>query len=341
MKILFISHKFYPDIGGIEVNSQVLATCFQSMGHEVRLLTWSIDHTLAKFPFVVIRNPNLNTILEEHRNCDMVFENNPSLRLSWPSLFCGKPKVVALRTWITRVHGKKSWQDWIKSFWLSTAKAVIAVSDEVRKRCWNSAVVIGNPYRDELFRVVKDVDRSKYFVFMGRLVSDKGVDIALNAFKSLIHKDGFEHLNFTIVGDGPEMQNLLELVEKLNLNDKVTFKGPLRGEQLVSCLNEHRFILVPSTWEEPFGNVVLEGMACGCIPIVSDGGGLKDAAGDAGVIVKRNDSDELAAAMHRILIDSRLRTDLLSAAKKHLENHLPDVVSRRYMEVIENALLTT
>lgn len=34
MKILFLSHKFYPDIGGIEVNSEILATAFHKAGHE-------------------------------------------------------------------------------------------------------------------------------------------------------------------------------------------------------------------------------------------------------------------------------------------------------------------
>jgi hypothetical protein len=42
MKILFTSHRFYPDIGGIEVNSEILESYFSSQGHKVRLVTQSV-----------------------------------------------------------------------------------------------------------------------------------------------------------------------------------------------------------------------------------------------------------------------------------------------------------
>jgi len=81
MRILFITHKFYPDIGGIEVNSEVLALGFHKAGHEVRMITWTASSGDRSFPFTVIRQPKTAVLLNEHRNADIVFENNPTLRL--------------------------------------------------------------------------------------------------------------------------------------------------------------------------------------------------------------------------------------------------------------------
>lgn len=340
MKILFLSHSFYPAIGGIESNSEVLAHAFSAAGHDVRLLTWSSDSTGKFFPFSVIRNPTKYELFSNHAWADLVFENNPCLRLAWPSLFFGRSSVIALNTWVARINGKIGLQDLLKLIWLRRANRVIAVSDALRKRCWPAAIVINNPYRINEFKIIPNVKRTVDFVFLGRLVSDKGADHAVRAIHNLLrlsdrYETAFSKPSLTIVGEGPERDALERLVADLDLNDHVQFTGPLRGEELTLCLNHHRFLLVPSVWEEPFGNVVLEGMACGCLPIVSDGGGLPDAVGKAGLTFSRGSVDALVASIERILTDPDLEDKLRNAAENHLIAHHPDVISRRYLEVIE------
>ncbi len=83
----------------------------------------------------------------------------------------------------------------------------------------------------------------------------------------------------TIIGSGPEWEPLRRQVEALGLDDRVEFAGMLSGEALAQSLNRHRVIAIPSRWEETFGMFALEGLACGCIPVVSTGGGLADAPG--------------------------------------------------------------
>jgi glycosyltransferase involved in cell wall biosynthesis len=216
-------------------------------------------------------------------------------------------------------------------------KAVIAVSDAVRARCWPQAVVIGNPYRQNLFRILPDAIRNRDFVFMGRLVPDKGADIAINALHQISSLIKNQLLNLTIIGNGPEHDNLQSLAQKLGIANQVKFTGSLRGEELVSCLNAHKYLLVPSTWEEPFGNVALEGIACGCLPIVSDGGGLPDAVGKAGLVVKRGSIDALVKGMQEIFTNPDFEQELRSAASTHLANHHPDVVTKRYLALVEGA----
>src|SRR5690554_6485341 len=95
-------------------------------------------------------------------------------------------------------------------------------------------------------------------------------------------------------------------------------------------------MLVPSA-NEAFGNVVLEGMACGCLPIVSDCGGLPDAVGNAGVIFKTYSPDALTNAINGLINNPILEDEYRSNIEAHLEQHLPERIARKYLNVIENA----
>lgn len=181
MKILFLSHNFYPFIGGIEVISEILANTFTRAGHDVHVITWTEGRSDKHFSFKVSRNPGILSILKAHAWADLVFENNPCLRLAWPGIFFRRPSVIALHTWIARANGKTGIQDRIKRNWLKRAHKVIAVSNALRNSCWPSATVLGNPYRANEFRILSGIPRTKVFVFLGRLVSDKGADMAIKA----------------------------------------------------------------------------------------------------------------------------------------------------------------
>lgn len=337
LKILLLSHRFHPDIGGIEVNSEIYARAFSAAGHEVRIVTWSTTFEEDAFPFVVVRNPDKRTLFREHAWADITFENNPCIRLGWPGVFFGRPTVVSLNT---EYH--KDAAGLVKRAWLKRADSVISVSDAVRRKCWPAALVISNPYRSKEFKILSEVKRTDDFVFLGRLVSQKGADQAVLAFhKVLLMLDEEDPLadkpSLTIVGDGPERPKLEELVEKLDLTGHVHFVGFLHGEELVKQLNAHRFLLVPSIYGEAFGNVVLEGMACGCVPIVSDSDGLPDAAGRAGLVFSRGSVQSLADGIWRILHDPMLELQLRQAAPAHLASHEPEIIAHRYLQVLEAA----
>ena len=340
LKILFLTHKFYPELGGIEVNSEILVNAFHAAGHEVRLLTWTRQEGNKTFPFQVIRNPSKLQLFQQHNWADVVYENNPCLQMAWPAVFFNKTSVIALRTWLDHNQGKLGLQSKVKRLWVKRADAVIAVSNAVKEQTWPAATVIGNPYRVNLFKQLPNIDRNRDFVFLGRLVSDKGADLAINAVHQLQNYTSYNNLNkynLTIIGDGPERESLEKLVFTLGLQDNVTFAGALTGQMLVECLNKHKILLVPSMWAEPFGNVALEGMACGCLPIVSDGGGLTDAVGNAGLIFKRGDVTSLTDTILSILTDKDKERKLRENSTEHLLFHHPQKVSSEYLKVIVNA----
>ncbi|MEL6720106.1 MAG: glycosyltransferase family 1 protein, partial [Bacteroidota bacterium] len=75
-KILLITHQFYPYVGGIEVNSEILAHEFKKLGCEVSVLTWTKEKGNKEYPYKIIRTPSIRQLLREHRSTDIVFENN-------------------------------------------------------------------------------------------------------------------------------------------------------------------------------------------------------------------------------------------------------------------------
>lgn len=334
MKILIFSYKFHPDVGGIESISKMLAGYFFQQGHEIHLITKTKTDSASEFPFKVVRNPRLPGIIKELKWADLVFENNPCFSISYPNLFIRKPSVVSLQTWIESINGRLRTRDRLKYRMLGSASKVIACSNAIRST-FPAAGVIPNPYNAKLFKRNTTVEKAKDFVFLGRLVSDKGADIAIKALYNLVRNHFTASL--TIVGDGEEMNALKHLVSKLNLQDCVHFAGILEGEDLVNCLNEHRFMLVPSVWKEPFGIVVLEGLACGCIPVISDGGGLPEAAGGIGLRFKRGSIQELAGCMKTLLLTPSPNGNH-NALDRHLLSHTIAVIGKRYLDIFNGVV---
>lgn len=336
-KILFLCDRFYPEIGGIETVSEILASEFAASSHEVHMITWSLPKGEKSFGFRVVRGPTILELMREFKWADVIFENNPCLKLSWPNFFYRKPWVIAVHTWISRTNGRVSARDRLKLRWLRAADIVIAPSEAVKRKSNKDAVVIGNPYNHELFRAL-DIPRNKDYVFLGRLVSDKGVDILIDGFHKLIELVERD-LTLTIVGDGPERSMLEDQVERLNIRSRVDFLGSLSGEALVQVLNQHRYIVIPSRWDEPFGLVALEGMACGCLPIAARSGGLPDAVGGAGVIFEKGDVSSLTQAMTELLDNPSFENDIRKNAESHLQKHRSPVVAQEYLNVIYRALI--
>jgi glycosyltransferase involved in cell wall biosynthesis len=342
LKILFLTHRFYPDIGGIETIAELLAKSFVDEGNEVKLATWSIDPSEKKFDYPVCRNPGLMQLLRLHNWADVVFENNVCLRLSWPAFLFRKTSIVSLQTWVSRLDGSIKLPDKLKFIWLKRAGKVIACSNAVRERCWPAAITIGNPYRESIFHETPNTKRDKAFVFVGRLVSDKGADLAVKAINEVTKKyDGLQNRNvqLSIVGDGPERKHLEQLTADLGIQKHVRFTGSLTGMALVDFLNRHKYIIIPSLWEEPFGVVALEGMACGCIPIFSDGGGLKDSVGNSGIAFERGNLESLCNAIKQALSNMEQAIELTMNTERHLQQHMSSSVAKKYLEVIEDAVI--
>ena len=113
------------------------------------------------------------------------------------------------------------------------------------------STLIPNSYDQTLFYEAPAGTHSEQheLVFAGRLVSSKGVDLALESLAILARQN--LHPRLTIIGEGPERNALESLTAYHGLESQVTFTGPLQGVALTRQFQRHRIQLVPSRWAEP------------------------------------------------------------------------------------------
>lgn len=334
MKLLLISYSFYPNTGGIEVMSKAIAKGLMKLDFQVKIVT-STQFDYSNFDLDVFSCPSLAQKLKLFSWAEVIIENNPSLRLSWPLFFFNKPRLTFLQTWLRRINGKRGLIDHLKIKWVKSSHQVISISKSIQKDFPGESIVIGNFYRSNIFKSFKT--KRKNFVFLGRLVSDKGADMCIDLIHQL-NKKTKENYKLSIIGDGEELNNLNKKVKELQLENQIQFHGPLFGDELVSKLNEFKFILIPSRWKEPLGIVALEGIACGLIPIVSNGSGLEDAIGNAGISFKRNSSSSLLQSTLKLLDNESLQKKIRSNSVSHLSKYQQEVVLEQYVKVIKSII---
>ena len=344
MKILILSRSFYPSLGGSETNAEILAREFHHLGHKVKIITQTIGSDLDVngliFPFEVIRIPKLGQMISLIKWCDVYLHNGISLRGLWPLILFRRPWVVRHQVWlrtmdgsITKTGGNSNSLTVKFKHWITQFATSISISESIADHLQSPSTVIPNPYRDNLFRIIPDINKTKELVFLGRLVSEKGVEMLLQALAQLA--DSGLRTKLTIVGDGPDKLSLEKKSEELRVNHQVIFIGSKVGEELVSILNEHQIMVIPSLYDEPFGVVALEGIACGCVVVGSEGGGLKDAIADCGVTFPNGNVQALTEALLDLLQDQDQLSKYRANAPKHLLRHQKSAIAKAYLEVLE------
>lgn len=329
MKILLGSHHFFPSTGGIETTSDLLAREFVKLGHQVRVITQTSGEN--GFPFAVIRRPSMLELFSCVRWCDVFLQNNISLRTLWPLLLCRRPLFITHQTWITDVEGRVRWLHRLKSFVLRFAES-FAISRAIAADLPTPSLRVGNPYDDEIFKDFHSVHRANDLIFVGRLVSDKGADVLIEAL-AMMQRSGVG-ARLTIVGDGPERARLTKQVADSDLQSAIDFTGRKSGRELAEILNQHRILVVPSRWQEPFGVVALEAIACGCVVVGSEGGGLAEAIGSCGLTFRNGDAAALANVLTQLLQDPAQSVMLRSHAEAHLAPFAKTHVAKIYLEAM-------
>lgn len=333
MKILLASHKFAPDVGGIETMSELLANYFVDHGHEVTVVTHTKSDDGRGRRFDVLRGPSALALWQASRQTHVVFHNNICLRFAWPQLFLRRPWVIAVRTWVTRNSGRIGARDRIKRWVLSRAR-VVAISEEVAKHIASAhPVVIPNGYRDHIFTRGESTARNpEDLAFVGRLVEAKGLQILLMAMTALP-----DEVNLDVMGSGPYEVALRAQVREYGLEGRVRFRGELKGAALVDVLRTRGTLVVPSLWNEPFGIVALEGLGAGCWVVASEGGGLSEAVGNAGLLFPNGDPDALRSELAKLFSQPELRARLSAETPAHLSKHTTHAMASRYLEVLVDA----
>lgn len=155
----------------------------------------------------------------------------------------------------------------------------------------------------------------KLIVAVGRLSEPKDYPNLLSALARVGHENSDWHL--AIAGDGPLRNELASLCQKLGLGDRVSFLGV--RDDIPDLLSAADLFVLSSAWEG-FPIVIGEAMACECVVVATDCGGVREFLGDSGFLVEPKNPEALAAAIsHALKLSPEQRVALGRSSRARIE----------------------
>lgn len=224
--------------------------------------------------------------------------------------------------------------------WYNIPDVYITPSDFMRRKM----IDFGMP-ADKFIHIPNFVDPQKYpysasfedyFVYVGRLVSIKGIKTLLLAMKQM-DKD---EVKLLIIGDGPQREELEKLSSHLRL-ENVEFLGYKSEEALLDLMSQARFSVLPSEWYENCPMSVLESMAMGKPVIGARIGGIPELINHSedGLLFESGNTDDLADKIARLAIDHKQCQEMgRMAREKVVTNYSPEVHYQKVMNVYQRLL---
>ena len=215
-----------------------------------------------------------------------------------------------------------------------------ALSDSLKKKFGVESTVIHDMVSDRFFdrlgadNVPKN-DKNTRFVSVGSLVEGKGFDVLIRAFQKSAH---LSECQLTIIGGGPEENNLNKLIERFGLKGRVVLTGRKPPEEVSESLSQADCFVLTSRGET-FGVVYIEAMAKGRPVIATICGGPEAFVNDKnGILVPVDDVDAAARAID-YMVENKARYDsegIRQYCYEHFsEEHIVKETIAIYKQVIE------
>jgi len=324
MRVLFWSELFWPHIGGVEVLGARMVAALSERGHEFVVVTRHDNPDLPekalfqgipvyRFPFFqVLAQGNLSELLEVRQRVirlkrsfapDLVHINSfgPS------SLYHLDTARVHPSPLLVTFHGHRypppdshdtllerilRGADWVTA---PSAATLEYVRQLVPDFGTGSTVIYNGLEVPSLAHEPLPCEPSR-LLYLGRLSSEKGVDLALDALAQITGR--YPHVHLLIAGDGQERTALEEQAIELGLAPVVDFVGWVAPDAVPALLNTATMVLMPSR-SEALPLVALQAAMMARPVVGMEVGGLPEvvAHGETGLLVKPQDSQALAEAI--------------------------------------------
>lgn len=364
----------YPTVGGSGVVATELGKALAEKGHEVHFITSSIPyrldesekniyfHEVSVNSYAVFQYPPYDLALASKMADVIKQENLDILHVHYAiphavSAFLAKEMTEGRVKIVTTLHGTDitvlgydpALSEMIR-FGIDRSDAVTAVSDDLAaqtKRLLHTKNKIETVYNfiDERVYYPRQArglkqelgigEDTKIMVHVSNFRKVKRVEDVVYTFsKVLPHMD----VRLLLIGDGPELPVIRELVAELGLSQFVHITG--NQKRVVDLLSISDVKLLLSS-KESFGLVILEAMACGVPVIGSDAGGIPEVIqeGKSGFITPVGDTDTAARLVINLLNNPPLHKKMAAEAKRRASEDFnkADIV-RQYEKVYESVM---
>jgi glycosyltransferase involved in cell wall biosynthesis len=188
--------------------------------------------------------------------------------------------------------------------------------------------VMTNFLSHDAFADATAADRGEYGLLAGRLVGEKGIEVAIEAAARA-------RVPLAIAGSGPDSDRLGRLARELDA--PVRFLGRLSPNEMKAARRGAAFALAPSLWDEPCPYSVIEAMAAGLPVLASNAGGLPELVG--GGTLPPGAVEEWSAAMDALWTDPALRRQRGADVLEHARELFgPERAYDRLMRIYELAM---
>lgn len=173
------------------------------------------------------------------------------------------------------------------------------------------------------------------YIYVGEMIKRKYPVSVLNVLYKMYSKD----FQLTYIGDGHELKEISDKVEKFDLKDKVQILGKIKREKILNYLDDSECFIMISKGEA-FGLVYLEAMARGCITIASRDEGIDGVIIDGynGFLCKAGDEHELEKILlhiNNLSLEDKLR--ISNNAIETAKNLTDRKVAEHYINSVINA----
>jgi len=172
----------------------------------------------------------------------------------------------------------------------------------------------------------------------------KGVYDVIFSAKKLIEDSKLKNysLNFILVGEGKEKKRILDLEKRLGIEKQVVHKV-VPYEKMPQEYQEADIFLAPSLitrhWQEQFGMVLIEAMACG-LPIVTTlSGAIEEVVGEAAVKIQPGDYFSLTKAIKNFILNPKARMEYGKKARQRAVKYFDIEIGAKKLEEVYKKVL--
>ena len=378
MRIGIFTNCYYPLVNGVVGAVSLLRKGFLEAGHEVFVFTPDFDHYQdpeagifrypaidlihkVKYPIAIPFSPRIKRELKGLQ-LDMIHSHHPfvlgpvALRLAHrrniPLVYTFHTQYEQYTHYVPLPANLVRWFATRQVRRFSQGASQVTTPAESARRILleygvtNSVQVIPNPIDLAKFfdsdgvavREKYQLTQEKLLINIGRIAPEKNLGLLLNSFQYMLTRAPPHTLKLMIVGDGPELPNLIRMTTTLGIQDSVIFTGLIDPTVVPQYLAAADLFVMTSTTEvKPLAQ--LEALASG-VPIVAvSAAGANDTIvhGENGLLVAEN-SQDFAEAVLSLVFDQKRHQYFQDKARKTSSQYEYSTIAAEYLSLFEQLI---